>query len=244
MQIPLKIFSPLLLCFISLMAYSQKWEIGGSVGATGYMGDLNPDNPFQYNNIGISAAVKRNFDPTWGIRANVGFVPVSWTGNYNRAVPNEVNFSNKIRELSLLAEFNFFNYINGGIYKLYTPYLFAGIGALYHRPYTTQNEEKEAVNDLRYNVDADGEPLRFKEFALSLPFGSGFKYNFKGPMALGIELMYRLALTNQIDDIEGYYANPPDSILTLNGTGYKFDGFMSASISFTYSFISQNCLWW
>src|SRR5699024_12412672 len=80
------------------MSYSQKWEIGGSVGTTGYMGDLNPDNPLQYNNIGISAAVKKNLNPTWGIRANVSFVPVSWAGNYNQVVSNDVNFSNKRSE--------------------------------------------------------------------------------------------------------------------------------------------------
>lgn len=239
-----------ILLFILLVSwiqvFSQKWEVGLGIGATGYMGDLNPSNPFLFNNFGGGISLKHNLDPTWGIRANASYLPISWTkgDQYSK-------FHNNILELSVLAEFHFFKFIGGGDYNPYTPYIFAGIAGIHHNP----------------KPDNAGNTIKHNNYALSIPFGLGFKYNIKGPFTLGFELTYRTAFNNHLDAVGGYH-NPhsfdkseernsiskhylSNSLVsnnslehTLRGTGIKNDGYMSGFITLTYTFISQNCYWW
>lgn len=250
-----------------IQAFPQKWEVGLGAGTTGYMGDLNPNNPFLFKNLGGSLSVKRNLDPTWGIRANASFLPISWTEGDLTPSPFNPKFHNNVLELSILGEFHFFKFIGGGDYNPYTPYIFAGIAGIHHNPYVHIADEKINLMDLEINGDREGNAIKNNNYALSIPFGVGFKYNIKGPLTLGLELTYRTAFNNHLDAIGGYYKFQPidgtkesNTMLknylsnsfdptqtldkTLRGTGNKNDGYMSGFITLTYTFISQNCYWW
>src|SRR5699024_5132461 len=107
----LRILSTIFLLFFLNLTGSktqaQLWEVGVKTGATGYMGDLNPDNPFQYNRMGFGISGKRNLNPTWGIRGVLNYIPVQWSGKSNLVLPNEIEFQNEILEGAILGEFNF-----------------------------------------------------------------------------------------------------------------------------------------
>lgn len=209
---------------------AQLWEVGAKIGGTGYMGDLNPDKPFQYNQIGGGIYGKRNFNPTWGIRAVLNYVPVKWSGESTLVFPNEIEFQNKIFEVAVLGEFNFKKFYTGGAFTPYTPYVFAGVGFFTHNPKLPGVSENSSAS------------------AVSIPFGLGIRLPFKNsslPLSVGAELMYSFAFTNKIDGVAGYTKPEEDTPLPIqNGSGYPYDGFMSASISITYTFLSDKCIWW
>jgi hypothetical protein len=60
----------MLLLFISFNLQAQTWEIGGSIGGSGYMGDLNPNNPLKLSGIAAGGFVKRNFNRYLALRLN------------------------------------------------------------------------------------------------------------------------------------------------------------------------------
>ena len=51
-----------ILLFTSVNLQAQTWELGGNVGAAGYMGDLNPNNPLKRSGGALGGFVARNFD--------------------------------------------------------------------------------------------------------------------------------------------------------------------------------------
>lgn len=99
---------------------AQEWEFGASVGASGYMGEYNPDKIYKFNSLSGSIGAKYNFNPTWGVRGNLSMVGIKWGNGQD---------DNKILgEFSILPEFNFFKFEPNKKKSAYTPYVFAGVG--------------------------------------------------------------------------------------------------------------------
>lgn len=180
-------------------ARAQEWEIGANAAATGFMGDINTSNPFYFKSAGGGLNLTRNFNPTWGLQASYQFLHVRAFDSdsndpYQRARGD--GFENRINELSVRGNFNFFKFIAGRASNRYSPYLFAGFAAFIHRP-----QQSGA-----------------RAFALAIPFGAGFKYNIKGPWSIGTEAAYRTAFTDDIDSITDGNAKPNDSYMTAGLT--------------------------
>ncbi|MDR2283783.1 MAG: hypothetical protein LBE37_11265, partial [Sphingobacterium sp.] len=153
------------------------------------------------------------------------------------------------------------------------PYIVAGIAGIIHDPYVNYSTKKLRLRELELEADENGNAITFSKFALSVPIGAGFKYNIKGPWSIGAEVIYRTVLSDNIDAVSQYYLSP-DNILArtsipydLNrddltfladpsggklvtnggrarGDGKKFDGYMTAGITLTYTIISKKCYWW
>ena len=57
-----------LILFLGCMlsdAFAQSWEIGGFVGGSGYMGDINPEDPSKFTDLALGGQIKRNIAPYW-----------------------------------------------------------------------------------------------------------------------------------------------------------------------------------
>ncbi|WP_437918221.1 DUF6089 family protein [Sphingobacterium sp. LRF_L2] len=255
------------------IAQAQQWEIGGNVGTTGFMGDINPNNPFYFKSIGAGIHVVHNFNPTWGVQASYQYAHLTGsdlddTDDYRRQ--RGQMFNNHVSELSVRANFNFFRFIAGRNVNKYTPYLFAGIAGIKHNPYAfTENGTKHSLEDLQLQEDNT-----VKKFAFAIPFGVGFKYNVRGPWSIGAELGYRIALNDNLDNIANNYPyadqypiNYQNTYKELTeewwksiafpsvesvsdyegkpkGNGRPHDGYMLAGITVTFTFISKKCYWW
>src|SRR5690554_5650853 len=128
----------LLLVFqLPLIAAAQEWELGLQGGASGYMGDLNPENPLAFNDWAAGAFVKCNLDHTWGIRGNFAYANTfAYDGNSRVQQRRERNlgFFGPIMEASLLVDFNFFKWLPQRGRIVYTPYIFAGVGGILFEP--------------------------------------------------------------------------------------------------------------
>lgn len=172
------------------------------------MGDLNPTNPFYYTNIGAGLFYKYNFNSTWGLKLAFNQLSISARDQDFKNVMSEhrkLSFNNHISELSLLTEFNYFNYHVGRKRKNYSPYLLGGIGIIKHSPYVNYGGNKFSLRELNIERNKDNNPIDYSLLALVIPLGFGFRYNIKGPWTVGLELNYRMVLSDNIDNISGYY---------------------------------------
>ena len=131
---------------------------------------------------------------------------------------------------------------------MYTPYIFAGVGGIQFNPKW-------------YHPDSPHDPVHLREYrtegrlynnmAFSVPFGAGFKYNLRGPWSVGVELAYRLTLTDYLDDVSTSYTNISTisnpggfPVGTQRGDGRPYDSFMTVGITFSYTIFKGGCPEW
>lgn len=137
--------------FVKTKLFGKEYiEIGGQVGAAGYIGEMNNqvfgfDNKsfLGFNSYSGGVSIKRYFNPitakdrTWGIRLDYNFSNIkgddAWssdTSNVNR----NLRFTNNIHEIGVMGEFHFYEFRPNRIRPLISPYVFGGAGMIYHNP--------------------------------------------------------------------------------------------------------------
>lgn len=251
-------------CIISVSAFAQKWEIGAFAGASGYMGDLNPINPFNARNFAYGGSIKHNFDANWSLKLNAQHGKIYGADaflNSEQYYRRNLSFFSPITEVSFQLEFNFFEYIASVSKRRYSPYLFTGVGGVLFNPQTKYNGDTYEL--YLYGTEGQDVAKPYKRYALSVPYGVGLKYNITGAWSLIGEVGYRTAYTDYVDDVSGYY---PDKSKLYNTTAIalsdrtgeytgvytgspgtqrgdmrKHDTYMFTGISLTFTFISQKC---
>ncbi|PPL04454.1 DUF6089 family protein [Parapedobacter indicus] len=269
----------LFIAFQFVNAHAQEWEFGLQGGSSGYMGDLNPETPFAFNDWAAGAFIKYNLNHTWGIRGNFAhantFAYDGYSSNQQRKNRN-LGFFGAINEAALLVDFNFFKWLPQRGRIVYTPYIFAGIGGIqfnpkwYRPPIAGASPQKVNLRPVQTEYHMNDNPHPYAEYAISIPFGAGFKYNLRGLWSIGIELAYRLTLTDYLDDVSGNYPIHPNQItpylpgdLTLDdwqyltyrraasalpgsqrGDGRPYDSFMTVGITLSYTIFKGGCPEW
>lgn len=255
-----------LILFLGCMlsdASAQSWEIGGFVGGSGYMGDINPEDPSKFTDLALGGQIKRNIDPYWSFKFSALHGKIrgedAASSNLYQQQRN-LSFHSSLTEASLQTEFNFFNYIPGVSKKKFTPYLFTGVSAVLFNPRTVYNGTEYDLAD--YNTEA----VDYKTYAIAIPYGAGIKYNIVRNWNLIGEVGYRTALTDYLDDLSTIYPDKNQLVNndsralsdrsgensgvyygaagTQRGDFRKRDTYMFAGISLTYTFVSQKCYTW
>lgn len=201
-----------LLC--SPFALAQKWEIGAHAGTAGYVGDLQDKYFFPTKSLTFSGGIsgKYNLNQTLGFRLNLNYVPIKASNKY----PNsDVQFTNTILETSAVVDFNFYEFRSRRGKRLFTPYVFAGFGYIYHDPMGTINQIPETTNQQSIKIPADltrttsySKSEKLQKFVPMIPVGVGFKVNLLGPFSFGLQLQYRFAFSNYLD---GFSDKDPNS---------------------------------
>ncbi|GGC19827.1 hypothetical protein GCM10011386_09630 [Parapedobacter defluvii] len=252
-------------------ACAQEWEFGLQGGSSGYMGDLNPENPLAFNDWSAAASVKYNLDHTWGLRGNFAYANVFAYDGYSRFEQRRnrnLGFFGAVKEAALLVDFNFFKWLPQRGRIVYTPYIFAGIGGVRFNPKRYVSDQSGAIHtailrDWQTEYDRLYNSTPYGRYAVSIPFGAGFKYNLRGSWSVGIELGYRLTLTDYLDDVSGNYGTfPPKKIDpgiwralaygnspnaqpgSQRGDGRPYDSFMTIGITLSYTIFKGGCPEW
>jgi len=251
--------------FFAGKSSAQVWEVGLQAGGAGYMGDLNPTNPLKISGLSFGGFVKANFDPNWALSFNYnnGKIKADDAKSDNEQFrQRNLSFSNSLNEVSLLVDFNFFDYFSGGGYARFSPYLYTGVGAVLFNPKTKYQ------GDVYELASYQTEGVEYKKMALSIPFGFGIKYNFKNNWTVMSNIGYRNAYTDYLDDVSGTYIDPakystdpsirPMQVVLSDRSGEntgnyiggkgvqrgdfrKRDTYMFVGIGITYTFVSQKC---
>lgn len=267
-----------LLLFFGLSTVSaQEWEFSLLGGTSGYMGDLNPENPLAFNDWAAGASVKYNLNHTWGIRGNFAYANLfAYDGNskVQQRVERNLGFFGSVKEAAVLVDFNFFKWLPQRGRIVYTPYIFAGVGGIsfdpkWYLPYTVgETPEKVKLRDMQTEYHDVDNHVPYAKYTFSIPFGAGFKYNLRGPWSIGLEVGYRLALTDYLDDVSGNYPTqspprlPPGVELTdwqylayrkpstatppvgQRGDGRPYDSYMIAGFTLSYTIFKGGCPEW
>lgn len=231
-------------------ANAQDWEIGAFVGASGYMGDLNPENPLAYNDVGVALSGKYNLNATWGIRANFSYSRMHADDKHSAVAQRRergLNFSGYVAEAAVLVDFNFFRFLPQRGRRSYTPYLFAGLGGIHFNPEWTASGGRFVWEDMLQGFEKDDgadegikKPTRY---ALAIPFGAGFKYNLRGPWTVGVEVGYRQTFTDYLDAVSGRKPQETEK-RWLQGDGRPTDSYMTAGFTISYTIFKGGCPEW
>src|SRR5215217_651665 len=99
-----KFLTAILFTLISGSAFAQSWEVGGMLGGSGYMGDLNTNNPLKVSGIAAGGFVKYNFNPYLSARLGYTFGNISAEDSLSSNAQfreHNLSFSTKLNEVSL-----------------------------------------------------------------------------------------------------------------------------------------------
>ena len=259
---PGKLFTFLIIIFISSAARAQTWEVGLGGGTAGYIGDLNPHQLFQVTGPSYGAFLKRNISPYVSIRAQYMHGRIAgadstskYADNYNR----NLSFKTTLDEGSLIGEFNFFRYRPSVDHNAFTPYVFLGVGVVGFNPTAVYKGDTYDLQPLT----TEGQSKPYSKTAITVPYGIGLKYNIVGKISLIADIGYRNTGTDYLDDVSGYYATKsalPNAVAMAlaDRTGERtgvytgsagsqrgdlraHDNYMFYTLSIAFTFVTQKC---
>lgn len=194
-----------------------RFDAGGGVGMTGYLGDANTSN--LWSHPGFDGMLLFRYIKSPRIAFKTGFYVGTLSGNsadMTDVFPEtaQFKFSTTFYELSEMFEFNFFNYGIGEKYrnlKRWTPYVTAGLGATVW--------------------STDG----YTGAAFTIPFGIGAKYKLSERLNLGLEFLMKKTFADKLD---GPNLSDPHAI--KSGFAKNTDWYSTLSVTLSYEF-SKRC---
>lgn len=191
-------------------SYFTSTEIGISGGGSQYFGDLNDRYGFKTINWAAGVYVRKHFTQYISIKAGGYYTKVGYTDKLNQDLfekTRNLDFTSKIYEFSVQAEFNFFRFTTGDPYHRFTPYLTGGIGAFMFDPYTFYNGNKYMLRPMGTEGQFLGgfDERKYNNIAPCIPIGAGVKFWLKGGVNLTLEVADRLTLTDYLDDVSTTY---------------------------------------
>ncbi len=175
------------LALFTASAQQYKYEVGPTLGVTGYLGDANYDHLFERPSITAGGIFRYVQNSRWAYKANLNYANIRGHSMYDETwFPDGANyvFSSSLIDLAVTAEFNFLNFGRGPAYKKYkpiTPYMVAGVGFVLA---IVNGHDQES---------------------LTVPLGVGVKYKFKDRLNLGFEFTMRKEFSDRIDGLSDMF---------------------------------------
>lgn len=189
-------------------AHSQIVEVGASAGLSYYMGDINPNKPFNQSQFGFGLLLRYYSSTRWAFRVAYSNLQLNGSDEKSNYRPERgLSFKDNIHDIALMAEFNFFDYFTGSKRNGVSPYIFGGISVLYFNPKADDGTELcNVLTDVDYDgtIPAKGED-KYSKIAMSIPFGVGVKYSLGQRLGIALEWRWDYAFTDWLDDCHAYY---------------------------------------
>jgi hypothetical protein len=216
-MLPMKKFFALFLGVVlyTSTAFSQRnLEVGGFLGCSFYLGELNPTGFFnQFTRVAGGLVLRYTLNNRLAVRGNLFIGQVTADDSQSPSASQRernLDFKSPIDELSGQVEFNFLEYELGDPKHSFTPYIFAGVGVFKMNPQALVGNEWVALQPLGTEGQgtSDNSTRPYSLIQPSIPFGIGVKANFSKTICISIEWGMRKTFTGYIDDVSGTYANP------------------------------------
>lgn len=202
-------------------------EIGFTVGAAHYFGDLNTRAKLNRPKPALGIFFRKQFNNYLGIKiaahyAQLGYSDIYSTNAYQKS--RNLSFNADIIEFAVSADFNFFKFVPGDPNYTFTPYITLGLGMFSYSPYAYLNNKKVFLRPLGTEgqnigyVDPATNSKRkpYGSTALCVPIGIGIKYQVNDKVNFFCQVAQRLTMTDYLDDISTTYIG---SDKFLDGSG-------------------------
>ncbi|MDP2115291.1 MAG: DUF6089 family protein, partial [Bacteroidota bacterium] len=149
------------------------------------------------------------------------------------------DFNKNVLDISLQFEFNYFKYIVGDKATPYSTYVFGGVGMQTY-PYDSLGVVPPASVPTFANAG--------KEFALTIPFGLGFKFNLSKRIGLGIEAGMRKTFSDKLDNLDDplskdYSVTPAVEVSKYTDQFHNNDWTAYLGVHLVYKLIYGNKEW-
>ncbi|MDE6243059.1 MAG: porin family protein [Muribaculaceae bacterium] len=161
-----------------------RFEVGGGLGMTGYLGDANTANLWGHPGWDITALMRYLPNNRFAFKTNLYVGSVSGnSADMENVFPDmqTYKFRTTFYEIGELVEFNFFKYGMGESYrklKRWSPYITAGLSLLV------------------WSNDGRGSAT------VAIPLGAGVKFKLNRRVNLGMEFLMKKTLSDRVDGKE------------------------------------------
>lgn len=158
-----------------------RFEFGGGIGMTGYLGDANSANLWKNPSWDAELLFRYIATTRWGFKTNLYAGALKGdTQQMTNVMPGEqqFKFSTSFYELGEMAEFNFFAFGHGQKYrklKRWTPYITAGLS------FTLWKTDDKM------------------HFAPVIPLGAGIKFKLSERVNIGAEFLMKKVFSDKLD---------------------------------------------
>lgn len=222
-------------------------ELGVFAGGSYYLGDINPALHFNQTQLAYGGVARYNLSHRWTVKGSFYHGKVKGDDKLTNAVANrELNFLTRINDISIVAEFSWFDYFTGSKRSYFTPYIFAGVSYFMFKPKAIDGTELQPLGTEGQNTGFEGRKP-YSLSSLALPFGIGVKYSINSRLGLAFEWGLRKTLTDYIDDVsttyyEGSISDPYSDPTASHEAGMqrgdssKNDWYGFTGITLTYKF--------
>ena len=169
------------------VAQSYKYEVGPSLGMTGYLGEANGGDVFKHPSFTVGGIFRYNHNSRWAFKANLNYANIR--GNSKDDLTQypdgiDYDFNSSLIDAGFTAEFNFLNFGRGPMYKKLkpiSPYMVAGVGFVF--------------------AICDGH----NQASFTVPFGIGVKYKHKDRLNMSFEFTMRKEFSDRIDGLSDLF---------------------------------------
>jgi hypothetical protein len=207
-------------------------SIGISLNALNYYGDLSPtpkrvSTDLSLTRPAIGISFTHRFGPRYQIVGSFTYGGIRGS-DASSADPNDerngyyryarnLSFRNRIKELSVVAQFDLFENQATYISRVkWTPYAYLGIAVFHHNP-QAQVPKTDLLGNTFSNagewvnlqpLETEGES--YKLIQPAIPFGLGARFRLNEVMDFAVEFGFRYTFTDYLDDVSGYYLSVDD----------------------------------
>ena len=226
----------LIFFFSTVHIFSQDNEIGIFAGGSNYIGDVGPTtyiSPFSYNastNYVGGVIFRKNFNERISARAKLNYSKIGSSDNWPQTVDYRKErgkyFKNRIVEIGLGIDFNFFEFDVYESSLQMTPYISTGISFFEYDPLKYDKSESMAT---QYG-DAT---------SISIPITLGYKIKPLKDFIVAFEITANHSFTDNLD------GSRPDKKFLIStdyfGSTLSKDWYVFSGISITYLFGKKKC---
>jgi hypothetical protein len=193
------------------VAQMRGWELGGTIGASNYFGDLNTN--WRVNRIHPAATLvaRYNLNDRLAVRGVFSYGRISASDSDSKNIYEQrrnLSFRSDIFDLSTQLEFNFLPYVHGHRDYYFSPYMFVGPSIFRFNPQAEL--EGTWYNLAQYGTEGQFKGEEYNTMQGGIAYGMGMKYDLSYRWSLNVEFSTRKIFTDYLDDVSGTYADPRD----------------------------------
>lgn len=193
------------------------FEVGLGAGIMNYSGELT-NSIFDFKHVHFGGAIfgRYNMGKFLSFRLQLALGSISGNDADSQDYRNQIrnlNFNSHLFEGALIVEANLMGFQPRGNEKMFSPYVFVGIGIFNFNPHTSHfdpNKDGQKIYLQGWATEGQGSSTftnrpAYSTTQVSIPMGVGIKYAINSNISIGFEVGFRPTFTDYLDDVGQTY---------------------------------------